>query len=160
LATSHMTTPSVFVLSGSSASELESLRALDLKDASRYLTRGVNIWCLQTFLELKRRGLPVDLMSEFRAGSINFAHVRQLYRQKPVSGVFIVSIQADYPAVPWTGANVVQNRLQADGKRSFWVPLWPQPGLIPRDPRRNRVECVAYAGDPVWLDRRPPGRSL
>jgi hypothetical protein len=143
-----MAIPYVFVLSGSSTSELELLRALELKDAGQHLTRGVTIWCLQTFWELQRRGLPVDLMSEPRAGAVNFTHVRQLYRQRPAPGVFIVSIQADYPAVPWTGANIVQNRLQADGRRSHWIPHWPQPGLIPRSPGRDRVERVAYAGSP------------
>jgi hypothetical protein len=151
-----MTIPYVFVISGLSASDLESLRALELKDARQHLTRGVSIWCLQTFLELKRRGLPVDLMNEPQADSVNFSHIRQLHRRSPVPGVFIVSIQADYPGVPWTGANIVQNRLQADGRRSHWIPHWPQPGLIPRSPGRDRVECVAYAGDPRNLAGSAP----
>jgi hypothetical protein len=140
--------PFVFVLSGLSAAQLESLRALQVKDARPHLTSGVFIWCLQTFLELKGRGLPVALMSEPRAGSVNFVHVRQLYRRRPAAGIFIVSVQADYAAIPWTSVNVVQNRLQADVHRSHWIPHWPQPGLIPRSQGRNRVKCVAYAGNP------------
>ena len=148
--------PSVFVLSGLSASQLESLRALEVKDARPHLTSGVFIWCLQTFLELKRRGLPVALMSEPQAGSVNFVHVRQLYRRRPAADVFTVSVQADYAAVPWTSANVVQNQLQADGSRSHWIPHWPQPGLIPRSSVRDRVECVAYAGNPRNLAGSAP----
>jgi hypothetical protein len=143
--------PIVFVLSDASPSQLEFLRTLETQDAEPYLKRGVWIWCLQTFLELRNRGLPVSLMSEPEAGAVNFMHVRQLSRQKPTPDAFFVSIQADYAAIPWTSANIVQNQLQADQKRSFWVPHWPHPALIPRSPARDRVECVAYSGNPQGL---------
>ena len=101
-ATRPITVPHVFVLSRASAEQLATLRALEVMHASPYLTRGTSIWCLQTFLELKRRGLPVALSNEPREGCVNFMHARQLYRRRPAPGVFIVSIQADYPGVPWT----------------------------------------------------------
>lgn len=147
LATHQDTVPHVFVLSDASSDHLEMLRTLTVRDARPYLTRGVWIWCLQTFLELRDRGLPVQLMRRPQQGAINFMHVRQLRSRKPQPGLFIVSIQADYGPVPWTSINIVQNLLQADQKRSFWIPHWPQPGLIPRGRERNRVECVAYAGN-------------
>src|SRR5690606_11149729 len=42
---------------------------------------------------------------------------------------------------------IVQNPSQADGVRRFFMPLWPQPALIPRDPARGaRVENIAFKG--------------
>ena len=151
IAAARPTMPYVFVLSATSASQLNALRALEVKEAWQYLRRGVSIWTLQTFLELKKRGWPVALMGEPQPGSVNFVHVLQLFRRRPSPNLFFVSIQADCPAIPWTSANIVQNRLQADARRSFWIPHWPQPGLIPRSPGRDDVACVAYAGDPAWM---------
>jgi hypothetical protein len=155
-ATRSTALPCVFVLSDVSASQLAAFRALEVRKAWPYLTRGVLIWCLQTFLELRDRGLPVRLMSEPQAGAVNFVHVRDLARLKPAAATFVVSIQADYRAIPWTCLNIVQNLLQADQKRSFFIPHWPQPSLVPRNARRDRVECVAYAGN----DRELAGSDL
>jgi hypothetical protein len=141
----------VFVLADALSGQLEFLRTLPVEEAWPYLTRGVWIWCLQTFLELRDRGLPVDLTSEPQPGALNFIHVRQLSRLKPAADTFLVSIQADYAAIPWSSVNIVQNLRQVDRKRSFWIPHWPQPGLIPRSPDRRGIERVAYAGNPQGL---------
>src|SRR5271156_6325519 len=101
-ATRSTALPCVFVLSDVSASQLAALRALDVRESWPYLARGVWIWCFQTFLELRDRGLPVSLMSEPQAGAVNFVHVRQLSRLRPTPDTFFVSIQADYPAISWT----------------------------------------------------------
>jgi Glycosyl transferases group 1 len=143
--------PYVFVLAGTAPNELEAFRTLEVRQARSYLTQGVCAWCLQTFLELRDRGLPVALMSEPQTGAVNFLHVRDLWREKPARGRFVVSIQADYAAVPWTTVNIVQNQRQADQSRSFWIPHWPQPGLVPRSEERRGVRCVAYAGNETGL---------
>jgi hypothetical protein len=150
-ATNTMNLRFVFVLSDASSGQLEFLRSLPMREAWPYLTRGVWIWCLQTFLELRDRGLSVELMSAPAPGALNFVHVRQLSRLKPAADTFLVSIQADYGAIPWSSVNIVQNLRQADHKRSFWIPHWPQPGLTPRSPARRSIERVAYAGNPQGL---------
>src|SRR5262249_29736407 len=51
---------------------------------------------------------------------------------------------------------IVQSNVKPDSDRRRFVPLWPQPGLLPRDPARGeRVETVAYFGRegalPPWF---------
>jgi hypothetical protein len=145
--------PYVFVVPEASAAQLETLRSLDPRVDWRQLGHGEYSWCLQTFLELRDRGWPVALLSEPQPGHVNFVHAAHLSSLKPTAEAFIVAIRADYPRVPWAAANVVQNRLQADDRGSFWIPHWPQPGLIPRAADRDTVQCVAYAGVPCWLAR-------
>src|SRR5262249_50502845 len=59
----------------------------------------------------------------------------------------LVGVRADVGEALIADFEIVQNRDQADGARRFFMPHWPQPGLIARDPARGtRIECVAFKG--------------
>jgi hypothetical protein len=144
--------PFVFVVPESPGTAIETLRTLEVNRDWQQFLRGPWIWCLQTYQELRKLGCPVVLANKPAPGCVNLIHVRQLHRLRLKPNTFAVSIQADCPDVaPWTPVNIVQNRRQEDRQRSFWIPHWPQPGLIPRSPERNHVKCAAYTGNDDWL---------
>jgi hypothetical protein len=59
----------------------------------------------------------------------------------------LVACRADFRSADEADFEVLQNGHFTDGRRTFFVPLWPQPGLIPRDATRgDRVENVAFKG--------------
>jgi hypothetical protein len=144
-----------FVVPADSDDELDALCRLDPdRDWNRF-TGGVFCWTLLTGLILKQRGLPVLLSRESRADAINLAHAVQLRRIPPRTDRFVVSLQADYPRIPWAQLHVVQNPAQLGSAAAYWMPHWPQPGLVPRDPSRRGVRCAAYAGREYWLAGSP-----
>jgi hypothetical protein len=99
-------------------------------------------------LVLKKQGLPVHLSHRFNKRHINIAFGRTLQKLWKRPDVFVVDVKADVPRDYW-GRNlqIVQNEAAEDpGKKKFYIPHWPQPGLIKRDPLRTDVKNVAYAG--------------
>jgi hypothetical protein len=62
-------------------------------------------------------------------------------------GPILIAIRGDYRESLLADYEIVQNGRWADGERRFFIPYWPQPGLIPRDPARgDRVVNVSYKG--------------
>jgi hypothetical protein len=58
-----------------------------------------------------------------------------------------VGVRADHNQSHFADFEVLQNRVWEDGISRFFLPQWPQPGLLPRDPARGeRVERVAFKG--------------
>jgi hypothetical protein len=66
---------------------------------------------------------------------------------------FVAAVVADYLPHPGAQVQIVQNLAHARRlPGSVFMPHWPQPNLIPRDPARGgRVETVAFFGDPANL---------
>lgn len=127
-------------------------------------------WIMQTYLWLKEFNFPCRLLREIPEQGIIIAHREGLpYAYRPNPHQLIVSIKADSNPNPFAQVHVVQNpkelilpatytephkiyRYLSPGKR-FFIPLWPQPGLIPRDPKRGDKFCkVAYFGISANLD--------
>jgi hypothetical protein len=69
------------------------------------------------------------------------------------SSQFVATVVADF--LPHTGAHlqIIQNAAHARRlPGSVFMPHWPQPNLIPRDPLRgDRLETAAFFGDPSNL---------
>ncbi|QVL50090.1 MAG: hypothetical protein KFB96_06385 [Thiocapsa sp.] len=151
----------VFVLPGASAADIEQFRGLDVDRNWQCFVDGVSAWIVQTYLLLRDAGYPVSLVSDFSREALKVAHVVSLSRRSRPRGCFVVGVRADYPSNPWCAAHVVQNKTQA-GKSAIWIPHWPQPGMIPRDPSRgSRVETIGYFGRDInhytRLFHRPSG---
>lgn len=114
--------------------------------------KGNEIWIIQTWLELRRRGWPVTLTDRFVPGTVCVAHYDDIALKEFPSDCFIVGVRADRPALPVAAVRIVQNPAGQHSRRDVFVPHWPQPGLIARDPARGtRVERVAYVGVPYNL---------
>ena len=126
--------------------------------------RGERIWILQTYLRLARAGHPVVLSDRPAAGIVVFhtSSWRELHRQRASfadAEALLVGVRADLNLVPNSDLEVVQNRTSAGGLRRLYVPHWPQPGLLPRDPARgDRVTVAAFKGNRESLhpDLRSP----
>lgn len=139
----------VFVIPGKTDAELDRMRALDVDRDWQFFGEGWAAWIVQTYLLLRAQGEPVELAATFSQNAINVVHVAQLARLRRPSGCFLVGVRADYPPVRWCHYHIVQNQTQIS-QRSIWLPHWPQPGLIPRDPSRgDRAQRVAYFGRTV-----------
>jgi hypothetical protein len=119
----------------------------------RNLGEGRYSWTLQTCLQLKAAGLPVELVTQFPRRGVVVSHrdFLPLY-MRPRAGVFLVCIKPDRKEHPWAHQYVVQNPNDRifDGRnrsRATVIPLWSQPSLVRRRPDRgSRVETAAYFG--------------
>ncbi len=131
--------------------DLRRLEQLDLERDWSEFVRGERAWVLQTYLRLLRAGHPVALVAEPpRRGMLVFyaRHGPLLVRHYwGSSAPALVGVRGDHREVFSADFEVVQNRVYADPDRRFFVPLWSQPGLEPRDPVRGaRLERVAFKG--------------
>lgn len=135
-----------FVIEEPDPVRLAELMSVHIDDRPDVFTRGDLEWCLQTYLMLK--GVRnVSCSTALDADAVNIVHAAQLRQMVGRREHFLVCVQADYRSCPWAHYTIVQNQRQLGPNRSL-VPLWPQPGLIGRDPGRNGVKHVAYAGQP------------
>lgn len=120
---------------------------------SRY-GRGKYDWTLQTYLHLKADNFPCELVDTIPESGIVIAHRDFLPDNlKPSPDLLFICIKADKDAHPYAQIHIVQNSDDEITKRpvSFWssyyMPHWPQPGLIPRDSTRgSRFENAAFYG--------------
>ncbi len=130
---------------------LEQLGALSPDRDWREFIHGERAWVLQSYLRLRAGGYPVALSARFpREGIAVFSSKqRRLLCAQPRNGsqAVLVGIREDVAAAPIADFEVVQNRAQADAAHRFFIPLWPQPGLLARDPARQaRIENLAFKG--------------
>ncbi len=131
--------------------DLPRLAGLDPDRDWREFQRGERIWVLQTFLRLARAGHPVRLAGEPPARGVVVFHAKHeralLAARRHWRDLVLVGVRADNRQPLAADVEVVQNGRFADGRSRVFVPHWPQPGLLPRDPARGeRIERVAYKG--------------
>lgn len=126
--------------------------------------RGQYSWTLQTYLQLKTNGIKCELIDTMPAEGIVLAHRDDLpYELRPTSKLLIVCLKADQNCHPYAQIHVVQNYQEFEAKplwiqsisedryllpgRRYYMPHWPQPGLIPRNiARGDKFENVAFFG--------------
>jgi hypothetical protein len=131
--------------------DLDRLRKFDPDRDAHELVIGERAWTLQTYLRLAAAGHPVDLSDRpLESGIVVYhaKHAEHLLREwSRWADSILVGVRADHSESHLADFEVLQNRVWEDGSRRFFVPLWPQPGLVPRDPARGeRVERVAFKG--------------
>ena len=130
-------------------------------DFNQGITPGVYAWTIQTYQYLKADGLKCEMVGEMPSEGIVFAHRKSLPDDfKPNSKLLIVCLKAESSAHPYAQIHIVGNRRDMDYKTmilgdrylypgyKYYIPHWPQPGLIPRDlTRENRFENIAFFGE-------------
>lgn len=139
-----------FVLAGEPS--LAALSSLDPdRDWAEFVT-GERAWVLQTFLRLRAAGLDVHLVDRLPERGIAIFSSKQrrllLSLQRNLrTRALLVGIREDVRRAPFANFELVQNPSQEKDGYSILVPLWPQPGLLPRDPARGtRIESITYKG--------------
>ena len=116
------------------------------------------VWTLQTYARLKEAGYENVAISETlpTKGIVLFVPepdiVASFHRQWTPAHrrLLICTMRADVVnfRFPFADAEIVQNGKFADGERSFHIPHWPQPGIIPRDPSRGtKIQTITFKGD-------------
>ena len=142
--------PLHFLIRAPFADELERLRAEGVDAHWETFSEGPEAWSLQTYLHAFRSGWNVTAGTELLRGAINLAHVATLnaFQSRPED--LIVGIRADYRPSLFADCQVVQNHMQS-GHRSFWIPHWSQPGIIPRSVLRTGFIRAAYFGREYYL---------
>ena len=129
-------------------SALAEYMTVDEESAVNVYTRGDLNWCLQTYHILaKRDKLPVQLSNHMQPDTINIIHSDQILKLRGNPADFVVCVRADYPRRMWAHYHLVQNKNQLTNNTAY-IPHWVQPGLIKRNPDRQGVLRVAYAGEP------------
>ncbi len=111
-----------------------------------------NSWGIQTYLQLRHRGLDVELVDRYVPGAIcvtTYEHLRIIDR--PFNS-YVVACRHDRGRPEICEQRVVQNLDNVVDDTDHYVPHWPQPGLVPRDrQRRSTVANVVYQGRPAHL---------
>lgn len=134
------------------AEDLARLAGGDADRDWRELTTGDRIWILQTYLRLAARGRPVELVATIPEGPpglllFHSKHEKHVRRLRGAGDQVLVGIRADNRQPLSAEFEVLQNGRFVDGERRFFVPHWPQPGLLPRDRARgDRIEVISYKG--------------
>lgn len=117
------------------------------RDPSRW-SDGLETWIVQSALRLTGRdpNIEIHLSDRFVPGEINIVHRDEARPFTRPSSCFTIVIRADRAPVLSADRVVVQNPSQTlDG--SVFIPFWPQPGLIPRNPERKALlKVLAYQG--------------
>ncbi len=117
-------------------------------------------WTLQTYLYLKADGFPCELTGTLPSEGIVVAHNDFLLDVlQPGPRLLIVCIKADRRRRhPYAQLYLVQNPQEEMLKqsltlgKSYYIPHWPQSGLIPRSSERgDRFENVSYIGNELNL---------
>lgn len=110
-------------------------------------------WIYQTWNFLKESGFPCKLSTQLCNSGITIALGLTLdasFRTgaRLPKDVFFVDVAADKLPHPAAHLHLVQNKIHAKLlPNSLFVPHWPQPHLIPRNPARgNRFENICFFG--------------
>lgn len=121
--------------------DLAALEAIDPDREWRHFVRGEGCWVLQTYLRLKRRGLDAQLATAAPAEGLLLFHTKHRRTVAAAAAgrpdLVLVGIRADGSSPAIADLEILQNGCRADGRRRFFIPLWPQAGLVPRDPARG-----------------------
>lgn len=126
---------------------------------SRFLGDTTATWLLQTFLQLKRRGLDVHLVDRLVPDRICVSGIWQIGKRSLLGRSYNVVVQADCCRPPVADHVIVQNPTGVLNHRDHLIYHWPQPGLIARSPDRgDRIENVVYRGtmNNLWSPLQSP----
>ncbi|ASC71572.1 hypothetical protein XM38_025240 [Halomicronema hongdechloris C2206] len=125
----------------------EALRLWSPEYRSGIGTETLN-WPIQTYVQLMKRGLNVELTRSYVPGQICVAVYEQLSPKRLSFNSFVVACQHDRGRPELCNHRIVQNQLNVvDARVDHFVPHWPQPNIIPRDRNRGcQLDTLVYKG--------------
>lgn len=110
---------------------------------------GIDVWPVQTFLELRAAAaqcpFTVAMDARYPHGQPAVAHWDDLKVSSRYWRSYLAVARADRPPACVPAWQVVQSPAQ-QGPAAFHIPLWPQPGLIPRSAGRVGIGRLGYFG--------------
>jgi hypothetical protein len=149
-----------------SESNLEALKELNPERDFAHFQTGERAWILQTYLRLKQAGYDVALTDRWPERGLLVFSSKQRRILRRLAGsteeVYLLGVREDVGQALIADWEVLQNGRLVDGRARFYVPFWPQPGLIARDASRGHVlRRAAYKGflgnlHPDFRDERWP----
>jgi hypothetical protein len=111
------------------------------------LFQNENIWVVTTYLRLKKRGANVAITDRLQPNAINVISERDLLKTDTHGRAFIVATQGDRGRLVWADHTLAQSPVMAKANRTSLIDMWPQPGLVGRDPRRGiQIRRLGYIG--------------
>ena len=123
-----------------------------------------DIWIVQTYAQLRRRGLDVQLVDHIVPEAINIVTYDDLVAKELPWNSYVVTCRHDRGRPLICEQRIVQNKCNLVDESDHYMPHWPQPGIIGRDPSRGqRVENAVYIGSKLYMkgplaDPSLPGR--
>jgi len=139
--------------------EVESWAALldgshppSVDDIADRIVNAADAWIVQSYIQLRRRGLDVRFVDQFVANQICVVAARQLKLSDLPYSCFLVVCRHDRSRPEVAMKRIVQNRENVVDASDHYLPHWPQPGLLPRDASRgDRIETLTYKGLEMYL---------
>ncbi|MEO0455372.1 MAG: hypothetical protein AAF152_02150 [Cyanobacteria bacterium P01_A01_bin.114] len=110
---------------------------------------GIYAWTIQTALRLQAYGFPCQLSDRLPKTGILLFHSNALRAGplRPSPQRLPICIKAEALPCPYTPLHIVQNQQETRLGQHYFMPHWPQPGLLRRDRSRgNRFETIAFLG--------------
>lgn len=112
-------------------------RCVDVKD----------IWSAQSYINLKRLGLNVHLVSDYVPGKICIVPSDDLTTGDRAFNSYVIACQYDRGRPEICDQRLVINKLNVIDKTDHYLPHWPQPNLMPRQSDRGtQVENLVFKG--------------
>jgi len=122
---------------------------IDVNSVSDRVRNGIDVWIVQTYLELKATqvepSFSVEIARRFPTNQPAIAHRDDLRAGATYYRSYLANTRADRAPVLSAAWHIVQNPTQVD-ERSVLIPHWPQSGLIPRDSARQGIRTLGYFG--------------
>lgn len=104
-------------------------------------------WTLQTFVQLKRRGLEVHLVPNYIPGNICVTSYEDLAIRDLPFNSYVIACRHDRGRPEICEQRVVQNYLNIVDSTDHFLPHWPQPNLQPRKKKRGTmIKNVVFKG--------------
>ncbi|MDX2239340.1 MAG: glycosyltransferase [Leptolyngbyaceae cyanobacterium bins.302] len=110
-------------------------------------TTGHDLWSVQVFLDLRRSGLNIYLVSKPVPGQICVIPYYYLTPRDWLFKSYVVACRYDTPRPILCNHRTVMNHGQIKGKTDHYLPHRPQPSLQPRQlSRGSTVENLVFKG--------------
>jgi hypothetical protein len=150
-----MAMPITFFLDADDAA-LAAWRGLQPDREPQRMVLGEDYWIVQTWARLRDAGMPVALANRVPEDGVVVFYAgdkRAVWKQlRAGSGALFAAVRSDRHPVGFADCEIVQNASSADGRRALYLPHWPQPGLVARDPARgDALRVVLFPGTPQNL---------
>jgi hypothetical protein len=150
-----MPAPVTFFLDADDAT-LAAWRGLRPDREPQRMVLGEDYWIVQTWARLRDAGMPVALANRVPEDGVVVFYAgdkRGVWKQlRTGSRALLAAVRSDRHPVGFADCEIVQNASSADGVRALYLPHWPQPGLLPRDPARgDALRVVLFPGTPQNL---------